>query len=67
MGIMTTRRLGIALLGMSLSVAVVYVPACEYDPNSGQTQPGQQAPTPTYSRTADAPVAPPALPPTQIV
>jgi hypothetical protein len=39
MGIMTTRRLGIALLGLSLTVAVVYVPACEYDPNGKPGQP----------------------------
>ena len=39
MGITTTRRLGIALLGLSLTVAVVYVPACEYDPNGKPGQP----------------------------
>ena len=54
MGIMTTRRLRIALLGMSLTMAVVYVPACEYDTNSGQ-QPGQPAPAPSYTRAVDAP------------
>ena len=53
MGIMTTRRLGIALLGFSLSVAVVYVPACEYDPATGKPQQ-----PPTYTRGLDAPPAP---------
>jgi hypothetical protein len=57
MGIMTTRRLGIALVGMALTVAVVFVPACEYDPH-GQPQPGQPASAPTSTRVVDTPPAP---------
>ena len=55
MGIMTTRRLRLALLGFSLSVAVVYVPACEYDTATGKPA---QPQAPTYSRAVDAPPAP---------
>jgi hypothetical protein len=50
MGIMTTRRLRLALLGFSLTVAVVYVPACEYDTGTGPSKP--QA-SPTYTRLAE--------------
>jgi hypothetical protein len=59
MGNMTTRRVGIALLGVSLSVAVVYVPACEYDPNGSGHQPVQPA-NPTYTRAVEAPQTAPA-------
>ncbi len=57
MGIMTTRRLRLALLGFSLTVAVVYVPACEYDGNG--SQPGQ--PAPTYTQRVDSPQTPPSV------